>query len=298
VSAELSIVLVTDSFDAIATALARYRAATDPARVELVIAAVGGARVSEAEIVAAGFPTVRIVDGGDGELQTAEWRAFQAATAPLVVFAQAHAFPQPGFGDALLAAWRSGYAVVGPSAANANPATLVSRVALWLGFGRWIDDPPRGAASDVPGHNAAYDRAALRALGDELFGLLEAGWQLQVALVARGHRCFLEPAARIAIVNPASVGAFLAHFFRLGRLVAGQRCRRWPLGRRLAYTIGAPLIPFVRLSRIVAESLRRGSHVPWHGLPLLVLGLVASAAGEAVAFLLGAGPPVRFVRKA
>ena len=240
-SIELAIILVTDSLAAMTTALARWRAATDPARVELVVAAVAGADVSPLALAAAGFPHARVVDGGDGELQTAEWRAFQAVTAPTVVFAQAHAWPRPGFGAAILAARASGpWAVIGPAIANANSTTLLSRVAMWLSFGRWMDAPPRGPAPDVPGHNSAYDREALRSLGGELFGLLEAGWQLQVELTARGHRCFLEPTACIEIVNPSRPAPFVTHFFRLGRTVAAQRAQRWPSARRLAYGLGAP----------------------------------------------------------
>lgn len=299
-SAELSVILVTDSLDAVATALARYRAATDPARVELVIAAVGSdPRLTDAALVAAGFPNARVVDGGDGTLQAAEWRAFQATTAPLVVFGQAHAFPRPGFGAAIFAAWNDGqWAVVGPAIANANPETAISRAAMWLSFGRWVDDPPRGAWPDVPGHNSGYDRAALVELGDDLVGHLEAGWQLQARLTDRGHRCFLEPAAVMDVVNPSRLAPFLAHFFQLGRLVAAQRCLHWAASRRLAYALGSPLIPLVRLQRIVRDSLARGTRAPWIALPLLLLGLVASAAGEATAFLLGPGAPARFVRKA
>jgi hypothetical protein len=308
VSAALSVILVTDSFDAVATALGRYRDATDPARVELVIAAVGpDPRLTAALLADAGFPNARVVDGGDGTLQQAEWRAFQATTAPLVVFGQAHAFPRPGFGAALLAAWSEGrapargrarWAVVGPTVANANPETLVSRAAMWLSFGRWVDDPPRGEWSDVPGHNSGYDRAALAELGNDLVGYLEAGWQLQEALKARGHRCFLEPAARMDIVNPSRLGPFVAHFFHLGRLVAAQRCQRWSAWRRVAWALGSPLIPLVRLQRIVRDSIRRRTQAPWIALPVLFLGLVASAAGEATAFLCGPAARARFVRKA
>ena len=68
----------------------QLHAATQPARVELVVSAVAGAGLSAEGLVAAGFPNVRLGDGGDGTLQTAKWRAFKATTAPLVVFAQAH----------------------------------------------------------------------------------------------------------------------------------------------------------------------------------------------------------------
>ncbi len=297
-SSELSIVLVTDSVDAIAVALDRYRAATDPSRVELVVAAVAGAHLTPEALVAAGFPIVRVVDGGEGALQTAEWRAFRATTAPLVVFAQAHAYPRPGFGAAIVAARAADRgAVIGPSMANANPATLVSRVAMWLAYGRWIGGPASGPAPDVPGHSSAYDREALESLGDELVPLLEAGWPLQTELTARGHRCFLASEACVEIVNPARAWPFVAHFFHIGWAVAAKRTRRWSTARRLGYALGSPLVPFVRLRRIVVDSLRRQVDAPWGGLPLLVLGLGANAAGELCGYVLGFGPASRFVRR-
>jgi hypothetical protein len=224
----------------------------------------------------------------------------RAATAPLVVFAQAHAYPRPGFADAIRAARASGpWVVIGPSMANANPASALSRVAMWLCYGRWMNGPPRGVMTDVPAHNSAYRRDALLALGERIDEVLEAGWQLQTELGARGGQCFLEPAARIEIVNPSRTGPFIRGFFQLGRRVAAKRRRRWSVARRLAYAAGAPLIPFVRLARIVADGTRRNpAHAEWRWLPLLLLALAVSAAGEMVGYLFGPGPPSRFVRKA
>ena len=297
-TATLSILLVTDSFDAIATALRRYRDATDPTRVELVVAVVGGACVPTEALVAAGFPHVRVIDGGDGAIGVAEWRALQAASAPVVVFAQGHAWPRAGYGDAITAAWTAGLGqVIGPTIANANPDSLVSRVALWLSYGRWMDAHQRGPTTDVPGHNSAYDRAALRSLGDDILHLLEAGWQLQTELKAHGHQFFLEPAACIEIINPTRLVPFVRDQFEAGRLIAGKRCRRWSMQQRLLYAVGSPLIPLVRLWRIVGDAVRRRVDVPWRGVPLLGLGLMASAAGELCGYVRGEGRPRVFKRK-
>lgn len=297
---ELSILLVTDGFEAIAKVLRCYRAGTDPARLEIVIAAVNGARLSVEAVESEGFPHVRIVDGGDGDLKVAEGRAVRAATAPLVVFAQAHAYPRPGFADAILAARESGpWAVIGPSMANANPGSVLSRVAMRINHGRWMDAPARGMSADAPGHNSAYRREALLSLGDALDESLEAGWQLQTELRARGGQVFLEPAACVEIVNPSQPGQFVGGFFRLGRKIAAQRRGRWSTARRLGYAAGSPLIPFVRLARILADGSRLGrDRAGWRGLPLLMLGLAASATGEMVGYLFGHGPPSRFARNA
>jgi hypothetical protein len=294
----VSILLVTDSLEAIRRVLQAYRAGTDPRRVELVVAAVRDATVTADALAAEGFPNVQVVDGGAGALRIAEWRAFAAASAPLVVFAQAHACPRPGYVAAVTRAWaEGGWTVIGPAVENANPASLLSRAAMAINFGHWSHDPARGETTEVPGHNSAYDRAALAALGDELRELLEAGWQLQVALRGRGHRCFLEPTACVAVVNPSQLATFLLFFFRLGRLVAAQRCRRWPFQKRLAYGAGTPLVPGVRLARLVRDAVRRGFDPPWVALPLIVVGLVASAAGELVGYVVGPGAPPVVVRR-
>jgi hypothetical protein len=126
---------------------------------------------------------------------------------------------------------------------------------------------------------------------------LEAGWQLQLELKARGGTCFLEPAACVELTSPSSVSRFIARFFVLGRRVAAQRRRHWSTLRRMAYAAGAPLVPFVRLARLLADAIRRKpAHVEWPLLPLVVIGLVASAAGESVGYLSGEGSRSRFER--
>jgi hypothetical protein len=195
----------------------------------------------------------------------------------------------------MLAASTSGsWTVIGPSVANANPRSAFSRAATWVNCGHWMGSPPRGPSDNVPGHNSAYRREALLALGDGLEDCLEAGWQLQTELCARGGRLFLEPEACIEIVSASRPVRFVVRFFRLGRLVAAQRRRHWALTRRLGYAAGAPLIPLVRLSRIVGDALRRGpDHAQWQLLPWVVLALVASATGEMIGYLFGGGAPTK-----
>ncbi len=61
--------------------------------------------------------------------------------------------------------------------------------------------------------------------------------------------------------------------------------------RRLLYAGAAPLIPLVRLSRIlpVVQRVRRHEHVPGGVRAAVVLGLAIDAVGQFVGYLLGAG---------
>jgi hypothetical protein len=232
------------------------------------------------------------VDGGDGELAIAEARALRAATAPLVVFAQAHAYPRRGYVRAILDVARTGHwRVIGPSMDIANPASALSRAAMRIGYGWWCQAGARGAAHTVPGHNSAYDRAALLALGRVLETVLTAGRQLQLELRALGCEIFYEPAACVEIVNVSRLGPFVADQYRQGRLVAGERALRWSTARRAIYAIGSPLIPFLRLARMLAAARRLGQPTPGASeLLALALGLTASATGELVGYVLGKSP--------
>jgi hypothetical protein len=289
VAAELSILLVADSRQMIRKTLRSYRAGIDPARLEIVVAAFDDSGITEDWLRAEGFVHARVVDAGAGGVARAETRAVRAASAPYVVFAQAHVYPRPGFVDLIAAARESGtWTVIGPSMANANPKSAISRAALRIGYGAWIHGGSRRRAPMVPGHNSAYDREALLSLGDSLEEALPAGCQLQVELALRGHDIYYEPAACMELVSVSRPWWFLVDQFRQGRRFAGERRLRWSLGRRLAYAAGAPLIPFVRLARIIAQNRRadRPSGL-WSELPALFCGLMAGGAGECVGYLIG-----------
>ena len=292
---ELSIVLVTDSYGTIRKTLRCFRAQGDPARLEIVIAALAGARLAPDAPEVQGFPHLRIVQVDTAiDLGRAEAQAWRAATARFVVFAESCAYPRPGFVDAIVGACGSDtWAVVGPSMANANPVSATSWAAMWINNTPWLHADQRGPAALLPGHNSAYARQALLALGGEADDLMQSLSALQSELRARGHQLFLEPAACAELLNVSRPGWYLLDQFGKGRQTATLRRRRWSLGRRLAYAAGTPLIPIVRLGRILGALHRRGRRREmWQGLRLgvLVAGLIASTAGELVGFLVGGRP--------
>jgi hypothetical protein len=287
---ELSILLVADSHEMIRKVLRCYATQGDPRRLEIVVAAYPGAEISESLLRAEGFMHARVIDSGGGDLARAEARAVREATAPYVVFAQGHAYPRHGFVDAILAATAAvRWTVIGPAMANANPGSAVSRAAMRINYGPWSGARRGGPVATVPGHNSAYLRDALLALGDDLEKVLPAGARLQVELLARGATLFLESHARIEIVNVSRLRWFCADMYRQGRRFAAERRLGWSLARRLGYAAGAPLVPAVRLARILRE---RTTATQTDGtspaeLAALLLGLVFSAAGEMVGYLAG-----------
>lgn len=290
---ELSVLLVVESTASVLPAIRAYAAAGDPSRIELVLAGVGGVPHDLDLATPFGFGDVLGVDAGDGDLPIAEARAVRAATAPWVIFAQAHALPRPGFIAAALDTARAGgWTIVGPAFAEGTPDRLWSRVYNHVSNSRWMGHPPAGASPNVPGHNSVMLRASVMALGERLDGLLEAGWGLVLALLDAGGRAAIEPRAVIAIAGPPTVAGVVRRIFRIGRFSAAVRSTTWPRWRAWAYVVGAPLIPIVRAARIASDG-RDHTSMDARLWPLVFTALCVSAVGEAVGFVAGRGGRTR-----
>jgi GT2 family glycosyltransferase len=112
-------------------------------------------------------------------------------------------------------------------------------------------------------------------------------WDLR----ARGYRLYLEPKARIAHLNFGLQSSWMRAQFYSGRLFAAVRAQRWSPLRRLLYTAGAPLIPLVRLRRILQQLPQSGrqQHSALRILLALLFGLTVSAMGEGIGYALGSG---------
>ncbi len=224
---------------------------------------------------------------------TARARAagIRAATAPVVVLTEDHSYPEPEWAEALLDAHRAKWAVVGPAVVNANPDSLVSWANLVIEYGDWLDPAPPGEREHLPGHNSAYKRDVLLALGDRLEQFLEAESLLHWHLRQQGHKLYLEPRARTRHLNFSRFPSSLALRYHSGHNFGGMRAAEWPLYKRFAYAVASPLIPLVRLARILRQLSRPGRRVDLVArlLPLLLLLLAVDAGGELTGYLLGPG---------
>jgi len=135
---------------------------------------------------------------------------------------------------------------------NANPESLISWEYLFTAYGRWAEPAEPGEIDDVPPHNSACKRGVLLECGPELETVLEVETNLHWELRARGHRLYLEPAARTHHVDFMLLSPFVRAEFHYGRLFAAARSARWPILWRFMYTCGGPLIPLVRLLRVLS----------------------------------------------
>jgi hypothetical protein len=174
---------------------------------------------------------------------------------------------------------------------NANPRTAVSWANLLIEYMEWLHPASRGPTRHLPGHNSAYKRDVLLRYGATLGEWLEVESLLHWDLVANGLRLCLEPAARTGHLNYSRLSASIPLRFWGGKLFAARRRRGWSAARRLLYIAGAPLIPVVRLARILRHLQRPGRRVPGLAgvLPLTAFLLVCNTAGELAGYALGAG---------
>jgi len=291
---ELSVVTVTpDGLEAIGRTLAALRAQTARDRIELVVV---GSREPPADASSfEGFAATRLVAVGRLEcLGHAIASGVQAATGPIVAYSEEHSYPDPGWAAALIERHRGPWAAVGWALENPNPATRTSWAHLLSDFGPAVAPVAGGERrGGLPWHHVSYKRAELAAWGDELGEMLEAEGILHERLLARGGRLYLESAVASRHLNLSRLRYDLSSHFYGGRKFGFARARleAWSAPRRLAYAIGFPLVPVVRLRRLLPDirRVRPVSGIRRGLIPLLVLGLAVEALGEAVGYLCGAG---------
>jgi hypothetical protein len=221
----------------------------------------------------------------------------QRASAPVVAYAEEHTYPDPGWAEALILAHRQGWTAVGGMVANANPGSLTSWANLFSDFGPWVEPSPARESGALAAHHTAYDRAVLLEYGADLAAMLETEAVLHRDLRGRGRRLYFDPAARSRHVNVSRLLSYVRAEFHGGRLFGAMRARqeRWSRARRLLYVAAMPLIPLVRLGRLLPEFRRPGRPraLLLRLLPPLCLGLVAHTLGEGTGYSLGAGDAAR-----
>jgi hypothetical protein len=285
----MSVVLVTpDYYQTVARTISALRAQSHAEQLELVLVAPDLKLVDLPAKEQRGFGAVRFVQIGDVKrFAAAQAAGVRAATAEVVVFAEDHAFPQPGWADALIAAHRGPWTVVGPAVLNANPESVTSWADFLLGYGRWRVPVAAGSTGHVPGHNSSYKRDALLSYGSDLTEWLQAPALLHADLAARGLQLYLEPAAMVSHTNFSSTRVWLRTRFHAGRAFAAARARRWTMARRVMHAMATPLVPFVRVARIFHESRRQDQPAGFflRIAPLLWFGLALDAFGEFIGYL-------------
>lgn len=289
----LSVVLLTpDDFETVRRTMRYLCAQTIADRIELVLCTPSRSALALDSDAVAPLHSVRVLKVGPLTVSgPARAAAARAATAPVVAYAEDHAYPDPTWAAALLAAHAAPHAAVGPAVRNANPESMVSWADLFLGYGRWMAPGRAGVVGLLPGHNTSYKREVLLSFGPELDELMEAETVLFWEIRRRGHTLHFAPDAVISHVNFSRWRVWLGVQWHLGRTFAALRARGWSRARRTGFALAAPLVPVVRLSQTLRAAHRNG--VAWslvaRALPALLVGLAVDAAAQGVGCIGGSG---------
>ena len=286
------ICIVPDNLKTVRIILEHLERQTVADRIELVLVTPMRLDGVEAGLKTRGFAAVTIVETGP-MLSTAHARAVgvRRAAAPLVAFVEDHCFPDPGWAEAFLQAHQGPWAAVGPMVANANPRSPVSRANFWIEYLDWAAPKKSGPVPHLPGHNSSYKKVVLLDYGDRLPEFLEAESVLHWDMGSRGHCLFLETAATARHMNFSRFVPAIRLRLLGSRLFAATRAGSWSISRRLVYITGGPLIPIVRMVRILKKLVKSGHRFQGiaQTLPAMTVFLLVEAVAEVIGYAFGPG---------
>jgi hypothetical protein len=236
------------------------------------------------------------VDGGPwAHRATAAAIGIRAARHELVALLENHARPDPCWAEEVRAGLLQGYAGSAGRFVVENPATMVSRIDVWLYYSYTVGMPSQGAPFEspvLPWHNVMYRRSLLLQLDQPLEWLLLREERLQQALRHRKHRFCLCPRAPFFHLNCSSQWISLLTSHETSRSAAVRRAESWSRSRRWIYALLWPLLGLRRFQRRTMEfrgQLASLGH-PLEALMRLALVEWAGAAGEAVGLVWGENP--------
>jgi len=285
-------IVLTDDFATIRRVVEHLSAQSIAGDVELVVVCPS---VKDLELPAgatSALGRVTVVECSLLPLGEARASAVRAATAPIIVLGETHAFPDPDWAEQLIRAHVGPWQSVAPGMQNANPQSAQSWSGFLMDYGRWLAKRPAGQIAAPPAYNASWKREALLRLGDRLSLMLEPGGPLDQLVVDRDAGFYHEPKAGVAHLNIAApLSAWAAERYWGGRLFGARRSRAWPLPRRLVYFAGAALVPLLRLvrTRPAIADARRGGKLPRGTTVVIAAGCLLWAIGEAMGYIAGVG---------
>lgn len=293
-SPQLSVVVVGHSgSENFRMALERLQAQTVFNLLELIIVAPSRKELNLDSCKLEGFSSYKMLEIGPfASMGSAKAAGVMAASAPLVAFMEDHSYPEPGWAEALIEAHRKwNFAVVGPVMLNANPYSSLSWGCFLVYYGYWIVVRPHEEAKHLPANQSCYKRDLLLKYSSRLSEMLETESVLHWDLLTRGYHLYQEPTARVYHLNYSLLGPMLSEYYLASRIFAANRVLGWSPLRRILYALGSPLLPLIRLWRILKDASRAGlkSQVLFRAFGTLVLVLCAGSVGETFGYVFGAG---------
>ncbi len=300
-----AVVLMPRAFDELAAMLSHLTAQTLASRLEVVLVHTAAGRETLDRSAFTGFGAFKTVPVPAIPTVASGFVAgLSEATAPIVALIEDHVFLHPRWAEWVVEAHAAPCAAVAPRMRNGNPVTATSWANFLICFSDAFGVDSRALVESGPGHNTSYKRAVLDQYRGELEPLYQSERMFHYRLREDGHTILAEPRAELAHVNISILGEALAHAFLGGVLFGAYRAKTMGMAERIARSIFAPLVPVLRLWRLLAAGGYRrimdgGS--PARALLLVPLLLLGHAAGEVAGywrFVSGIEARVRALRAA
>jgi len=279
---ELSVIVGSlDGSGSIRDCLVALSAACEGIDAEIVVAD-ASAGDDTVRVAREALPSARIHSFPVGTLVPALWGAgLREARGRVVAFTIAQCVVDRGWARALLAGIADGATGVGGRLAVRPGTSATGRATFYLRYSAWLAVAD-GPAVEIPGDNAAYDHASLRAVRDSGGG---AFWEVEAhaRFRAAGKRLVVHPGAVAWFTDDTSLGTMAARRLAHGRHSGSFRVRSG-IRTRWQMVLGAPLVPFVLLVRVA----RRVARAPGHragfvsSMGAFLVLAAAWAAGEAI----------------
>lgn len=300
----LSVVSLTDgTFETCRRSITSFLNQTVRDRIEIVLVGTSREEIAPDCDLLDQFHSYRIVELGEVH-STGQGLAAGVfdATAPLVTYLEEHSFMPTDYAETVVREMdEKKLNALGYGMTPANPGT-VAWAHIFLQFATAVAPVASGVVDRLGGHHAAYRRDMLVSYGDLLPHLMGNEAVLHEDLRHRGIPMVINGDIVVEHAQISDLWHLMRHEFLSQRAFADARMNvlEWPMWKRLVYTGGSPLIPFLRLGRAAWHIGRSGRWTdvgPLGFLTMFAAG-ISGAAGEATGYLFGARTDVMRERMA
>jgi glycosyltransferase involved in cell wall biosynthesis len=271
------------------------QAAAQSAEV-IVVDRCGGATRAR---IAREFPFVTVVGADlDHRPSVPELRKIgvERARGDVVAIIEEHCVAPPHWLQTIRTAFRDDDVVIGGPILDSDFDRIRDWVVYFSEYHNYLPPWPDGPRVALNGANIAYRRDALLR---HAYILAAGYWETVLHPLLLAENASFRAVSQMGVHHsgPFDFGYYLRQRYLLSRAWGGTRRNDIPLGRRLMYLAGAPLFPFLLLTRIALRVVRSGQRVDKlvAALPLLFPVTVVYVWGEWLGYLLGPGRALEWV---
>jgi glycosyltransferase involved in cell wall biosynthesis len=258
------------------------------AGAEVIVVACGDGEY--ADRIRRKFPWVQVIHrSGRETVPDLRRRGVKQARGATIAIIEEHCLAAPDWLETALGARASGqYGVVGGPVVDNAYQRIRDWVVYFTEYNSYLPPWTDSETWNLGSANIAYSRELL--LKYEQFlkgGYWEAG--LHPRLLADGIKFRSVAGMVVHHRGPFNYGYYLQQRYWFSRAFAGAR--RLPAGRKLAYFLMSPLVPFLLLARMAMRVVRQRCRLEKfaQALPLLIPVLMVYVAGEFVGYAMGPG---------